>query len=146
MKRLIDGVDLMDKIRARLALMNGMPATYACEKVMNDIAHAQEITLNDLRDAIYEDAVAHGLWDTKDGPTQCAWLIREEARELDDAASNWEDEGVDEDEPDEAFCEELADVAILAFSVAGHMKIDIDAWIRKKMAINRERSFKHENE
>ena len=39
-------------------------------------------SLNTLRDAIYEDAVAHGLWEKADGPIGCSFLVSEEATEL----------------------------------------------------------------
>lgn len=43
----------------------------------------------------------------------------------------------------DAFSEELADVVIMCFSVAGKLDIDIDAEIRRKMEINRQRPWKH---
>lgn len=107
---------------------------------------APTLSLNTLRDAIYEDAVAHGLWEENDDPTVCSWLIRGEARELDDAATEWADYGWSEEEPDEAFSEELADIIILCMSVSGHLGIDIDAAIRRKMEINKGRPWKHGKE
>ena len=45
-------------------------------------------SLNDLRDAIYKDAVAHGLWDDDEDymPTDCVYFIKDEVCELDCAA------------------------------------------------------------
>lgn len=100
--------------------------------------------LNDLRDAIYADAVEHGLW--KDAfvfPTECQAMIENEADELYEAATYWEDDGVDRDDPDEHFTEELADVIIMSLSVAGYLGIDIDAAVKAKMEVNKNRPWKH---
>lgn len=100
----------------------------------------KHISLNTLRDAIYEDAVAHGLWERDNGPTDCAELIRDEASELDSAAMDWE---CDDYNDDSEFCEELSDVIIASLSVAGYLGIDIDAAVRRKMEINKGRPWKH---
>lgn len=110
--------------------------------MMNNAQALQTLTLNTLRDAIYEDAEAHGLWDLDYGPTYCAELILDEASELDSAAIDCEcDDNVDSE-----FCEELADVIITALSVAGALGIDIDAAVRRKMEINKARPWKHGKE
>ena len=128
---------LESKIRAEIAALSG-ELVPACA-----VEEAKTLTLNTLRDEIYADAVAHGLWEEYDGPTICSWVIREETRELDDAAKDWEDYGWSEEEPDDAFSEELADVIIAAFSVAGKLGIDVHEAVMRKMAINRERPWKH---
>lgn len=104
------------------------------------------LSLNILRDEIYNDAVAHGLWMDTDGPMRCASLIDGEVQELFEEAGNVLDvrvDGGDETEVWAAYCEELADVIITGFSVAGKLGIDIDAAIRRKMEINRGRPWKH---
>ena len=112
------------------------------EIAMQRVIVAKDTTINDMRDAIYEDAVAHGLWDRDYGPTYCAELILDEASELDSAAIDCEcDDNVDSE-----FCEELADVIITALSVAGALGIDIDAAVRRKMEINKPRPWKHGKE
>ena len=98
------------------------------------------ISLNTLRDAIYEDAVAHGLWDLDYSPTDCAELIHDEASELYSAAMDWEYHVCNDNS---AFCDELADVIIASLSVAGKLGIDIDAAVRRKMEINKARPWKH---
>lgn len=107
-------------------------------------------SLNTLRDAIYEDAVAHGLWESTDYTVmECieedstadpeemmrGWAmetIRREVNELEDAS-------VDAEE----YADELADVIIASLSVAGKLGIDIDAAVRRKMEINKARPWKH---
>ena len=111
-------------------------------------------SLNTLRDAIYEDAVAHGLWESTDYTVmECIELaihegepadqeemmrglametIRREVNELEDASADAE-----------AYAEELADVIIASLSVAGKLGIDIDAAVRRKMKINKARPWKH---
>lgn len=96
--------------------------------------------LNELRDEVYKDAVAHGLWDGNALPTDCADLVKDEADELYDASVEWADD--DYNEPD-SFIEELADVIITCLSVAGELDIDIDGAVRRKMEINKTRSWKH---
>lgn len=114
-------------------------------------------SLNTLRDAIYEDAVAHGLWESTDytvkecieaarqegkpadqGEMMRGWAmetIRREVNELEDASADAE-----------AYADELADVIIASLSVAGKLRIDIDAAVRHKMEINRVRPWKHGKE
>lgn len=117
----------------------------------------ERISLNSMRDAIYEDAVAHGLWEGTDfivkecieaarqegepadqGEMMRGWAmetIRREVNELEDASVN-----------EEAYTDELADVIIASLSVAGKLGIDIDAAVRRKMEINRARPWKHGKE
>lgn len=113
----------------------------------------ESISLNELRDAIYQDAVEHGLWEgaelavalecSQRGPELHDNLLRsagaqkiwDEALELDRAWKN-----------PEHYTEELADVIIMSMSVAGKLGIDIDAAIRRKMEINKQRPWKHEGE
>ena len=120
---------------------------------------APTLSLNTLRDEIYNDAVAHGLWEDVDKDARelseeeehsererwytfhrrvyATKLVFFEADELLSAAEeeNWDN-----------LQEELADVVIQAFSTAGHLGIDIDAAIKRKMAINKERPWKHGKE
>ena len=110
--------------------------------------------LNDLHDAIYEDSVAHGLWESTDRYVRESieenmrdnvpvdleammriWameIIRDEIYELNDSIGNAE-----------AYTDELADVIIASLSVAGKLGIDIDAAVRRKMEINKARPWKH---
>lgn len=117
------------------------------EIAMYRINRAKETMLNTLRDAIYEDAVAHGLWDKTDGPIGCSFLVSEEATELVNAGNEvqlarcrFSD---DETEAWGNYVEELADVIIASLSVAGKLGIDIDAAVRRKMEINKARPWKH---
>ena len=111
-------------------------------------------SLNTLRDAIYEDAAAHGLWESTDytvntvlkdmggygesfDPDEvmrsyAVQAIHRELIELQDASDNAE-----------AYAEELADVIIASLSVAGYIGIDIDEAVRRKMEINKARPWKH---
>lgn len=105
---------------------------------------AKETTLNTLRDAIYEDAVAHGLWEDEDGIDwyqESHSMIECEVDELYDAIEDRVN-----GHGDEHFTEELADVIIMSMSVAGKLGIDIDAAIRRKMEINKGRPWKHGKE
>ena len=130
---------------------------HALRDVMRRVSRAPTLSLNTLRDAIYQDAVEHGLWEdvekdacelseeephlrTKDGEVEyyrryyASKLVFFEGDELLLAA---------EDDDLEGLKEELADVVIQAFSTAGYLGIDIDAAIRRKMDINKGRPWKH---
>jgi NTP pyrophosphatase (non-canonical NTP hydrolase) len=117
--------------------------------------------LNELRDEIYSDAVAHGLWDE----THIWKLIatNEDFRKSDIAdiitCANSDEirknaiatlfvlmeirELIFATEDTDHFREELADVLILVLSVAGYLGIDIDKAVRAKMEINRGREWRH---
>lgn len=149
MSRTIDADALLDDLQE---LLNQEVLGNTVSDVGNGIAlamqrvmEAQEATLNDLRNAIYEDAVAKGLWDDEEDymPTDCVDFIRDEVIELEDTAMNWEDDVCNDNS---AFCEELADVIIMSLSVAGYLGIDIDAAVRRKMEINKGRPWKHGKE
>ena len=105
-------------------------------------------SLNTLRDAIYEDAVAHGLWDKyKYYPaTDCVDFIRDEVIELEYAAMNWRNGYTENSKFYPEFRQELADVIIMSLSVAGKLGIDIDEAVRRKMEINKARPWKHGKE
>lgn len=107
---------------------------------------APTLSLNTLRDAIYQDAVAHGLWEEHDNiwwPQECHSLIENEVDELYESLDEWANST---DDNNERFVEELADVVIMCFSVAGKLGIDIDAAIHRKMEINKGRPWKHGKE
>ena len=105
------------------------------------------ISLNTLRDAIYGDAVAHGLWEEYyPAATDCVDFIRDEVIELEYAAMNWRNGYNENSKFYPEFCQELADVIIMCLSVAGKLGIDIDAAVRRKMEINRARPWKHGKE
>lgn len=119
-------------------------------KMPEEIKRNEGLSLNTLRNAIYEDAVAHGLWDDMDDLV-CAQVnvVASEVRELIDAAADLSAaiaRGEDIEEYKRHFAEELADVVISSMSLAGKRDIDIDAEVRQKMAINKERPWRHENE
>ena len=126
--------------------------------VASDQNLAMHTSLNTLRDAIYEDAVAHGLWERTDYIVQ---LVLQSIRR-DDRTTAYRDKimrelairvirlEVDELEAsveyEEDYAEELADVIISSLSVAGKLGIDIDAAVRRKMEINKSRPWKHGKE
>ena len=123
---------------------------HALRDVMSRVSRAPTLSLNTLCDEIYQDALAHGLWEIEDTVSfamehhgmkgeaavrhVCAAMIMGELYELDNAIH------------DASFIEELADVVIMCFSVAGKLSIDIDAAIRRKMEINKGRPWKHGKE
>lgn len=124
---------------------------HICGDALSHIEQLEKrISLNSLRDAIYEDAVAHGLCEKTDGPIGCSFLVSEEANELVNAENEvqlarWRF-SVDEEEAWGNYVEVLADVIIASLSVAGKLGIDIDAAVRRKMEINKARPWKHGKE
>ena len=114
----------------------------------------KRISLNSMRDAIYEDAVAHGLWESTDYTVkECIEAERQEGEPVDheEMMRGWAMETIrrevneleDASADAEAYAEELADVIIASLSVAGKLGIDIDAAVRRKMEINKSRPWKH---
>lgn len=125
--------------------------------MMYRVCNQPTLSLNTLRDEIFNDAVAHGLWEEADKMAKEAAEdesgLRE--RELVEKFFKWHEaaqliffEGdemltaVEDYKWDDAV-EELADVVIMAMSAAGYLGIDIDAAIRRKMEINKGRPWKH---
>ena len=147
--RPIDANALSQHKKMLVERMDGYDIAYAAVP-MYKVDELPTLSLNTLRDEIYEDAVAHGLWEIEDTVNftmehhamkgevavrhVCATMIMGELYELDNAIH------------DANFIEELADVVIMCFSVAGKLGIDIDAAIRRKMEINKKRPWKHGKE
>lgn len=111
-------------------------------------------TLNQYRDRIYADAVAHGLWENGGGELAylaAARMILDEALELMEAAYMLDMAYRMDDFGRIALCwkhygEELADVMIGSLSSCGEMGLNADMIVGAKMAINERRSFKHEHD
>ncbi|MBP3645498.1 MAG: hypothetical protein J6K55_03645 [Clostridia bacterium] len=100
------------------------------------------LTLNSLRDEIYKDAVAHGLFEEFDkikDPVRkrrkLAMRIMEEAAEMYAAA----------DDP-EHYAEEAADVTIMTGDVCGYLGMDWNGAVMSKIAFNKGRPWKHGKE
>ena len=121
------------------------------------IEHLEKRTsLNTMRDAIYEDAVKHGLWESTDYTVkECIEEARQEGEPADqeEMMRGWAMEAIRREVnelemtlSEEEYVEELADVIIASLSVAGKLGIDIDAAVRRKMEINRARPWKHGKE
>lgn len=94
--------------------------------------------LNELRDAVYNDAKRHGLYEMwkpatmEQARTMAINRIDDEVIE----ASNAVDNG-------QAFEEEVADVLLTLLSVCGYLGIDIGAITEKKRIINISRPYMH---
>ena len=117
--------------------------TEVWEKELSDwIKNQPTLSLNTLRDAIYEDAVAHGLFEEFDKITdpvrkrrKLAMRIMEEAAEMYAAA----------DDP-EHYAEEAADVTLMTGDVCGYLNIDWHGAVMAKKEYNKTRPWKHEKE
>lgn len=117
--------------------------------------------LNELRNEIYDDAVKHGLWDEgylkktlrsndvlRDSGILQIYKIANAEQEIKRVNATLcvfveNQELLESVFEEEHFAEELADVIIMALSVAGYLGIDIDKAVRAKMEINREREWRH---
>ena len=153
--RPIDGDDLLNHKRMMTEDMGDYMVSYSAIPT-HYVDDMPTLSLNTLRDAIYEDAVAHGLWEEADRYAEkyaqmCANGIEQEMRDhmLNCCASGLvlgeAEELYDSAETDnfDGFEEELADIIIMSLSVAGKLGIDIDAAVRRKMEINKARPWKH---
>jgi len=92
--------------------------------------------LNELSAAIHAGAIAHGFYDTGREFPEAIALMHSELSEALEAHR----EGRDYDIP-----EELADTIIRILDWCGHRDIDIEEAIERKMAINKERPYRHGN-
>nr|DAG21235.1 MAG TPA: hypothetical protein [Caudoviricetes sp.] len=117
--------------------------------------------LNELRDEIYDDAVAHGLWDDgylwktlrssdvlrDSGILQICKIAntKEETKRVNATLRVFleNEELLESVLEEDHFREEPADVIITALSAAGYLGIDIDKAVREKMEINRGREWRH---
>ena len=149
MKRLIDSAALIGKLRTRRANAVGhADAMDAYEAAMYDAIDAEELSLNTLRDEVYQDAVAHGLYDdekyNRAHPFGLMYVCRNLALRI--KAEVTELIGATFEEQIAHFTEELADIIIICLSVAGYLGIDIDAAVRRKIEINKTRPHKHGKE
>lgn len=117
--------------------------------------------LNELRDEIYSDAVAHGLWDEthvwkliatnedfrKSGIADIITYANNDETRKNAIATLFVSMEIRElifaTEDTDHFVEELADVIIMALSVAGYLGIDIDKAVQAKMEINRGREWRY---
>ena len=117
----------------------------------------KRVSLNTLRDAIYEDAVAHGLWESADYNVLCGIEVWKRVGDLFDPDEAMRGQAMQiicsevdvldaASDDGEKYAEELADVIIASLSVAGKLGIDIDAAVRRKMEINKGRPWKHGKE
>ena len=141
--RPINANALLEKIRLREGPVLG-------QREILLIEGERTLSLNDLRDEIYADAVAHGLWEGKELLCDQTDIVVNEVMEMLEASAEviasagknskkrWRKK--------KHFSEELADVVIACFSLAGKLGIDIDAAIRRKMEINKKRPWKHGKE
>ena len=138
-------------------LMNIMCSSDLMHDALSYINELEErISLNTLRDAIYEDAVAHGLWESTDYTVkECIDAAIQEGEPADqrEMMRGWAMEAIRREVnelemtlSEEEYVEELADVIIASLSVAGKLGIDIDAAVRSKMEINKARPWKHGKE
>lgn len=133
--RAINANALLEKIRLREGPVMGQREIFLIEG-------EQTLTLNTLRDEIYRDAVAHGLFEEFDkikDPVRkrraLAMRIMEEAAEMYAAA----------DDP-KKFAEEGADVTIMTGDVFGYLGMDWHGAVCSKAEVNKGRPWKHGKE
>ena len=156
--RPIDADALLEKLDNINPVDYGAMSSYEAHNGARDalsdaVMHVNDmptLSLNTLRDAIYEDAVAHGLCDDMDDYIGAqVHVVVEEVKELIDAAADLSAakyRGEDLEQYRQHFIEELADVVISSLSLAGRQGVDIEAAVRRKMEINKTRPWRHENE
>lgn len=122
--------------------MEKYDALNAAIDLINNPSLLPTLSLNDLRDEIYADAVAHGLFEEFDKITdpvrkrrKLAMRIMEEAAEMYAAA----------DDP-EHYLEEAADVTLMTGDVCGYLGMDWHGAVMTKKEFNKQRPWKHGKE
>lgn len=95
-----------------------------------------EVHIKDLIEKIHQNAVDHGWWDTTRPIPELLCLIHSEVSEALEAYRNRDFTN---------FNEELADIAIRLFDMAGGLNLDLEAEILKKHEKNKGRPYRHGN-
>lgn len=139
--RPIDANALRQHKKMLVERMDGYDIAYAAVP-MYKVDELPTLSLNTLRDEIYQDAVAHGLFEEFDKITdpvrkrrKLAMRIMEEAAEMYAAA----------DDP-EKYAEEAADVTLMTGDVCGYLRMDWHGAVMSKKAYNKGRPWKHGKE
>lgn len=139
--RPIDANALSQHKKMLVERMDGYDIAYAAVP-MYKVDELPTLSLNTLRDEIYQDAVAHGLFEDFDkikDPVKksraLAMRIMEEAAEMYAAA----------DDP-EHYAEEAADVTLMTGDVCGYLNIDWHGAVMAKKEYNKKRPWKHGKE
>ena len=126
--------------------------------IFKDLREQDFSGLRRIASACYQTAREKGWWDRKLGDGD--WLApyvsmklmlgvtelaeaQDEVRDGGDSTSFLQEVRYREDGKPEGFASELADCVIRCFDLAGWLKIDLAEVIRKKMAYNEKRSFRH---
>ena len=92
--------------------------------------------IKNLVSEIHENAVKHGWWDKPGDIPTLLCLVHSEVSEALEAYRNNDENN---------FSEELADIVIRVFDMAGGFDIDIEKEIINKHKINKKRSYRHGN-
>lgn len=92
------------------------------------------MSLNDYAAECHRIAVSKGWWDKPREIPELLCLVHSEVSEALEAYRNHDDEN---------FVEELADVLIRVFDMAGNLAIDLDRAVLDKMQVNRQRDYRH---
>ena len=139
--RPIDANALRQHKKMLVERMDGYDIAYAAVPLYK-VDELPTLSLNTLRDAIYQNAVAHGLFEEFDKITdpvrkrrKLAMRIMEEAAEMYAAA----------DDP-EHYAEEAADVTLMTGDVCGYLNIDWHGAVMAKKEYNKKRPWKHGKE
>ena len=139
--RPIDANALRQHKKMLVERMDGYDIAYAAVPLYK-VDELPTLSLNTLRDEIYQDAVAHGLFEEFDKITdpvrkrrKLAMRIMEEAAEMYAAA----------DDP-EHYAEEAADVTLMTGDVCGYLNIDWHGAVMAKKEYNKKRPWKHGKE
>ncbi|MDR0476212.1 MAG: hypothetical protein LBH43_21420 [Treponema sp.] len=115
------------------------------------------MTLNELRDEVYEYAKKQGFHETPTNLGESLMLVvseLSEALEADRNGKRFAKTGVSADEIKlisggfEKFArgtveEEITDAIIRLFDIAGTLGMDLDRWVQSKMEYNKTRPYKH---
>lgn len=100
--------------------------------------------LNDLGKQAFDNAVAHGFYETPPSIPERLCLIHLEVSEaLEDYRDGNMEPATAENGKPIGFPSELADIVLRVVDLAHYRGIDLDGAVREKMAYNATRPFKH---
>lgn len=103
------------------------------------------MNLQEMMCEIHDTAVVHGWWESRNIPEKLCLIHSEVSEALEDFRDGKMQNEITETGKPEGFPVELADAVIRILDLCGHLGIDLEKEILRKMAYNKTRPYRHGN-